>query len=252
MERELDCEIVKDLLPLYVDGMASEISKKSIKNHLKGCSDCLEIYENMSAEIEEKEQPEVEDVQRFLKRTKLMYFLYALGGISMVAIITCMIVDLALNKGITWSLIVAASIVFTDAVLYSALSGKKNKGLNTMSVISIGTACLLLMIQITRYYLMNVGSFWIIRYGYPILLVWLAVIWTPMLCRHFFKWNLWDCIAVFLIAVIVGNYATKLITGDYVWNRDLWNLYNFLGNALGEMMGAVLFGILGRIKKWRK
>lgn len=191
MERELDCEIVKDLIPLYVDGMASEISKKSIENHLKGCSDCLEIYENMAAEIEDKKQPEVKEVQRFLKRTKLMYFLYGIGGISMAAIITCMIVDLALNKGITWSLIVGAAIVFADAVLYSALAGKKNKGFNIMSVISIGTACLLLIIQITRYYLMNVGSFWIIRYGYTIMLVWLAAIWAPMLCRRFLKWNIW-------------------------------------------------------------
>jgi len=33
-EKELACEIVRDLLPLYVDGMVSDVSKKSIDNHL--------------------------------------------------------------------------------------------------------------------------------------------------------------------------------------------------------------------------
>ncbi len=37
MERRLDCAIVKDLLPLYVEGMVSNVSKESIEEHLKSC-----------------------------------------------------------------------------------------------------------------------------------------------------------------------------------------------------------------------
>ena len=40
MERELACEIVKDLLPLYVDEMVSDVSKKSIESHLENCTEC--------------------------------------------------------------------------------------------------------------------------------------------------------------------------------------------------------------------
>lgn len=252
MERELDCEIVKDLLPLYADGIASEVSRRSVESHLSGCKECMAVYQNMTAKIEGENQTEVKEIKKFLKRTKTMYFLYGLGGLSLVAIITCIIVDLALNKGITWSLITGSAVLYADAVLYPVLACKKNKSYITLSVISIGIACLLTIIQISRYYLMNVGTFWIMRYGYPIMLLWLAVIWIPVLCRKLFKWNIWDCIAVFWLVVIIGNYATKLITGDYVWNCDIWNLHNFLGSALGEIIGAIVFVIIGRIRKWRK
>lgn len=252
MERELACEIVKDLLPLYVDGLVSDVSKKSIENHLEHCTECNKIYHDMAFHLETETQPtEVEDVKRFLKKTKKMYLLYGLGGISFIAILVCMIVDLAVNKGITWSLIVGSSCLFADALLYVLSTCKKNKGCITMAVISIGTFCLLSVIQITRYYLMGTGTFWIFRYGLPILLLWLGILWLPVLSRTFLKWNIWDCISLFLLLVIIGNYATKLITGDYVWN-DVLRMHDFIGNALGEVIGIILFGIIGRVKKWRK
>ncbi|MBQ3513956.1 MAG: zf-HC2 domain-containing protein [Lachnospiraceae bacterium] len=250
MNRELDCEIVKDLLPLYVDGMVSEVSKKSIDSHLEYCKDCTKVYENMTFGLE-KQPSEVEDVKKFLKKTKRMYFLYGLGGLSFIAILVCMIVDLALNKGITWSLIVGTSVVFANVLMYALLVCKKNKAYITMAVISIGTVLLLSTIQISRYYFMNIGSLWIFRYGFPIMLLWLGIIWIPVLCKCMLKWNLWDCIAVFMLMVLIGNYVTKLITGDYSLN-DLWSMHNFIGNGLGEVIGAILFGIVGRIKKWRK
>lgn len=252
MDRELACEIVKDLLPLYVDGMVSDVSKKSIENHLEHCTDCNEIYHNMAFNLERETQPsEVQDVKRFLKKTKRMYFFYGLCGLSFISILVCMIVDLALNKGITWSLIVGSAVIFADAFVYVISACKKNKGCITMVVISIGTLCLLSVIQITRYYLMDVGTFWIFRYGFPIMLLWLGVLWIPVLSRIFLKWNIWDCIALFMLLVIIGNYITKLITGDYVWN-DVLRMRGFIGNALGEVIGIILFGIIGRIKKWRK
>lgn len=120
-----------------------------------------------------------------------------------------------------------------------------------MAVISIGTFCLLSVIQITGYYLMGTGTFWIFRYDLPILLLWLSVLWVPVLGGTFLKWNIWNCIALFMLLVIVGNYVTKLITGDYVWN-DVLHMRGFIGNALGEVIGIILFEIIGRVKKWRK
>lgn len=252
MERELACEIVKDLLPLYVDGIVSDVSKKSIENHLEHCTECNEIYRDMAFHLEMETEPtEVQDVKRFLKKTKKMYLLYGMACLSFIAILVCLIVDIAVNKRITWSLIVGSSCLFADTLIYVLSTSKKNKGGITLAVISIGTSCLLSVIQITRYYLMGTGTFWLFRYGLPILLLWLFVLWIPALTRTFLKWNLWDCIALFLLLVIVGNYATKLITGDYVWN-DVLHMQGFAGNALGEIIGAILFGMIGRVKRWRK
>ncbi len=252
MERELACEIVKDLLPLYVEGMVSDVSKKSVESHLEHCTECNEIYHDMAFGLEaETRHTEVQDVKRFLKKTKKMYLLYGLGGLSLIAILVCLIVDLAINKGITWSLITGIACLFADTLVYVLSTCKKNKGCIAMAVISIGTFCLLSAIQIATYYLMGTGTFWIFRYGLPILLLWLLVLWPPVLTGTFLKWNIWDCIALLMLLSIVGNYGTRLITGEYVWN-DVLHMRGFAGNALGEVIGIIVFGMAGRIKKWRK
>ena len=47
------CEIVQDLLPLYVDGACSEASAEMIKEHLDVCADCRAIYEQMLSHTNE-------------------------------------------------------------------------------------------------------------------------------------------------------------------------------------------------------
>ena len=33
----MNCEIVRDLLPLYADGLCSEESRRAVEEHLKSC-----------------------------------------------------------------------------------------------------------------------------------------------------------------------------------------------------------------------
>lgn len=47
------CEIVQDLLPLYVDGACSEASSEMIKEHLEMCTDCRAIYDQMCSHTSE-------------------------------------------------------------------------------------------------------------------------------------------------------------------------------------------------------
>ena len=39
-----DCDIIKDLLPLYEDNICSEKSKDLIEEHLIECEDCREYW----------------------------------------------------------------------------------------------------------------------------------------------------------------------------------------------------------------
>ena len=251
MERRLDCAIVKDLLPLYVEGMVSNASKESIEEHLKSCEECEGVRRNMAYELEEETAPpQVQDVKRFLKKTKRMFFLYGLGGLSLIAILVCLIVDLALNRGVTWSLIVGSSVLYADVLAYVLTVCKKDKCLAAMAVLSIGTWGLLAVIQFAGYQLMDVGTFWLFRYGYPIMSVWLAVLWIPVLLRRFLKWDLWDCIALLLFLTVPGNYVTKLITGDYMW-IDVLHLRGFVSDALGEVVAGIICWLIGRIRKKR-
>ena len=41
------CEIIKDLLPSYIDELTSEVSNKAVKEHLAECEECRAYYEEM-------------------------------------------------------------------------------------------------------------------------------------------------------------------------------------------------------------
>ncbi|MGN0448325.1 MAG: zf-HC2 domain-containing protein [Acutalibacteraceae bacterium] len=41
------CEMIQDLLPLYLDGVCSEESKKAVSQHLKECTGCNKLYTAM-------------------------------------------------------------------------------------------------------------------------------------------------------------------------------------------------------------
>ncbi|MBR1780770.1 MAG: DUF4825 domain-containing protein [Oscillospiraceae bacterium] len=47
MKTILPCEIVRDLLPSYVDGLTSETSNEAVLDHLDTCEGCREIYRQM-------------------------------------------------------------------------------------------------------------------------------------------------------------------------------------------------------------
>ena len=47
------CHIVKDLLPLYVEGMVSEETASFIEEHLQACSNCKDLLNAMKGIDEE-------------------------------------------------------------------------------------------------------------------------------------------------------------------------------------------------------
>ena len=44
---KINCEVIKDLIPLYIDEVLSEESCKLVQSHLAVCSDCKNYYEKM-------------------------------------------------------------------------------------------------------------------------------------------------------------------------------------------------------------
>lgn len=55
----MDCNVIRDLLPLYVDECCSEESAKIVVEHLENCESCGEMYRQMCATIlSKKEMPQ--------------------------------------------------------------------------------------------------------------------------------------------------------------------------------------------------
>lgn len=48
------CQIVQDLLPLYVDSACSEASAEMVREHLAGCPDCRQLHERLCADTGEE------------------------------------------------------------------------------------------------------------------------------------------------------------------------------------------------------
>ena len=48
---KLDCPIVRDLLPLYIDQVVSPETAQAVEDHLEGCPDCRREYESLTADL---------------------------------------------------------------------------------------------------------------------------------------------------------------------------------------------------------
>jgi len=48
----MKCEIIKDLLPSYIDGLTSAESNSEIEEHLLTCQECTETLEQMKTEVD--------------------------------------------------------------------------------------------------------------------------------------------------------------------------------------------------------
>ena len=64
------CDIIKDLLPLYVDQVCSEDSIKLIEEHLETCEDCKNTLELYSKELNKKAYEEKAAFRNFAKKMK--------------------------------------------------------------------------------------------------------------------------------------------------------------------------------------
>ena len=81
----MKCEMIRDLLPLYIDGLTSEASNQEIEKHLKTCKECRNYYQEMTGELPDPapmSQEEIRDVELMKKirkkgRKKFVGFLAA-------------------------------------------------------------------------------------------------------------------------------------------------------------------------------
>ena len=48
---KISCNVIQDIMPLYVDEIVSEDTKKLVEEHLKECEDCRKEMEKMRAKI---------------------------------------------------------------------------------------------------------------------------------------------------------------------------------------------------------
>lgn len=93
------CDVIKDLLPLYIDEICSEESRLIVASHLNTCEDCKKTYDLLKSPMafenaapnNEFEKQQVESLKKVHKKQKrkktLIVILSVLGGIFLSLIV---------------------------------------------------------------------------------------------------------------------------------------------------------------------
>lgn len=90
-----NCEMIRDLLPLYADGVCSELSKKAVTEHLAECKECAAELEKMNRKISIEADKDISAIKKIKKRMHL----------AKVAVMTIAVILLAggLFAGYIWA-----------------------------------------------------------------------------------------------------------------------------------------------------
>lgn len=61
-----NCEVIQDLLPLYIDNICSEESRRIVSEHLESCNACKKLYGDMCNPVKQDlSEPELDSKQAF-------------------------------------------------------------------------------------------------------------------------------------------------------------------------------------------
>ncbi len=70
------CNVAKDLMPLCIDGVASEESQQYVDDHIAECTECADVYDEMKVELiragVEKENQEMDRVARKMRSKRIL------------------------------------------------------------------------------------------------------------------------------------------------------------------------------------
>ena len=67
---KLDCEVIKDLLPLYVEDLASPSTRKLVEEHLATCKECQKEEASLGTKMLMPQNTDIKAIQKI--RAKLL------------------------------------------------------------------------------------------------------------------------------------------------------------------------------------
>lgn len=85
-----DCEIIKDFLPLYIEDMVSEKSKRFVEEHLKECAHCRQLSEKMS-HSDFRTVHRIEPLEEFKKNLKKHIIMLVALSVFITVSVVCLI-----------------------------------------------------------------------------------------------------------------------------------------------------------------
>lgn len=174
-----ECDVIRDLLPLYADDACSQQSRALVEEHLDECPVCSNMLQRLkedeieSSLLEEKESVISYAVRRFRRRSA------AVGSAVSGAVLIPVLIALAImfiGPRMSWVSVTLAALCVPAALIAVPLLVPEDKFFWTFCAF---TASLLLLLGVTCIYTRG-DWFWIASAG---VLFGLSVIFLPFLLR---------------------------------------------------------------------
>ena len=122
-----NCKVIQDLLPLYTDGICSDVSAQIVEEHLKECASCEKIAKELQDDSVEKTLGKECDHVVLSHEKKVSKKMVTAGSITaavlLIPVIVCLICNLAIGHALDWFFIVLTALL----VVVSVTEGEKVK-----------------------------------------------------------------------------------------------------------------------------
>jgi len=142
-----ECEVIRDLLPLYVDEICSETSRELVDEHLQECPECTDMLNKLrKTEIESDLKEEKMDVigygvQKF-KRLSARTGITA-SGLLMIPLLALLAINLIAGSQMGWFLIMLAAMAVAASVIAVPILAPESKLFWTLCAFTASTELLL-------------------------------------------------------------------------------------------------------------
>lgn len=212
MNSKLECEVVQDLMPLCLGRAASRASVRMVLEHIRECDECRRHYEALcSGRSGFRRHWRLEPMGDASQR----YFRWSLLALNALTALICMVVNFAIDRRLTWSLIVMGAMVCGSLPVLTYVQSVTYRFMKALLCFSVLALLLLGLIQLVLHNLMGVNGVWIWSVALPVTAVWLTVFWTAVLICKWKSLNGFYCLSMVFALCIPAEIATSAIGVAY-------------------------------------
>ncbi len=176
----MNCDVIKDLLPLYVDECCSEESEKLVAEHLATCENCRKVHSQMRQTCQTKEKTEKPVQLRRISGWKASLLQSVMLFVSFAILTLGVILEGATPTGATNGLWAVALIVPATGYLLSIANWFLLRSYKSRKAFSWGCCAATVVITLAGYAWATVHYAGAIAVTSP--LVWLGVGLAAVLC----------------------------------------------------------------------
>lgn len=158
-----------------------------------------------------------------------------LSGMFLIAILVCVICDVAVTKSISWSLYVISSVVYTWFIIAPIFSFKKYRFVISVFCMSVLTIPFLFVIE-----RVSNTSGWLAAIAIPSTLIALVYLWAVCCMFTFTKINRWILSSMAFALVIVFEFIINAVV-DHALSQSGPDVWDFFAAICTAVIAASLF-----------